>query len=541
MAMVACSVVTGPNAGAIPNGYMGYTVPTANSEPMQIVAGDSGDFWFTEYNGTNDVGKRVGRITTSGVITEFPVDTVRPNAIAFGPDGNVWFGGNGATISKMTTAGVVTDYTVPSDPSAITSITVGPDDNLWFTMNARTSGDATIGRITTSGVITQFTTGGIYTNGNTKYITTGPDGNLWFTYGGFQIGRITPTGTVTNFTVNNTDLLGDITTGPDGNLWFTNYSGDKVGRITTSGVITQYTVPVKGGGPSSIVTGPDGNLWFTMYEKHKIGRITPAGEVTYDSLPIFSYPAYLTNGSGNTLWLTETGVTHQAGNRITKFTVDIASSANTAVTYSDSQPSTDVRVVGNQTVVLDGVRGVTTVDAGGTLKGTGTTDNLTISTDAIVAPGHSPGKLTVVQDLVLASGSTYQAELLNASTYDKIQVGGNVDVSGAILDLQFVAGGKVNQGETFTIIDNQGANPVTGTFAGLAEGGRITIGNAIFAISYVGGTGNDVVLTALTAADAPLTPNTGFHLVTANPAIALMLGLAAAVTLIVAKRRFSHK
>jgi uncharacterized repeat protein (TIGR01451 family) len=64
---------------------------------------------------------------------------------------------------------------------------------------------------------------------------------------------------------------------------------------------------------------------------------------------------------------------------------------------------------------------------------------------------------------------------------------------------------------TFTIINNDGTDAVTGTFAGLPQGARLTAGGVSFSISYTGGTGNDVVLTALPAAptataDAASTP-----------------------------------
>ena len=50
-------------------------------------------------------------------------------------------------------------------------------------------------------------------------------------------------------------------------------------------------------------------------------------------------------------------------------------------------------------------------------------------------------------------------------------------------------------GDTFTIINNDGSDAVTGTFDGLAQGATITDGNVTFTISYTGGNGNDVVLT----------------------------------------------
>ncbi len=52
-----------------------YPIPTAASSPFQITAGPDGALWFTE---GNSVGK-IGRITTAGVITEYPIPTASGN------------------------------------------------------------------------------------------------------------------------------------------------------------------------------------------------------------------------------------------------------------------------------------------------------------------------------------------------------------------------------------------------------------------------------------------------------------------------------
>src|SRR5205085_700669 len=52
-------------------------------------------------------------------------------------------------------------------------------------------------------------------------------------------------------------------------------------------------------------------------------------------------------------------------------------------------------------------------------------------------------------------------------------------------------------GDHFIIVNNDDADPVSGTFAGLPEGGVFSVGGAHFSITYQGGDGNDVVLTFL--------------------------------------------
>ena len=63
------------------------------------------------------------------------------------------------------------------------------------------------------------------------------------------------------------------------------------------------------------------------------------------------------------------------------------------------------------------------------------------------------------------------------------------------------------KGEQFTIV--QSTAPVVGTFQGLPEGASLTIGNTPFTISYAGGGGDDIVLTAGTPAVAAQPTVTG--------------------------------
>jgi hypothetical protein len=64
-----------------------FQIPTPGTEPMDIVAGIDGNLYFATW-----VGNKIGRITTSGVITEFPVGTRGAlQGIASGPDGAIRF------------------------------------------------------------------------------------------------------------------------------------------------------------------------------------------------------------------------------------------------------------------------------------------------------------------------------------------------------------------------------------------------------------------------------------------------------------------
>jgi len=289
-----------------------FPLPTGYNELQGITAGPHGNLWFTDYD-----GNKIGRITTAGVITEFPIPTSDsyssgPYGIAAGPDDNLWFtewGGN--KIGRITTAGVITQIPIPTGYSAPNGIAAGPDGNLWFT---EYDGNK-IGRITTAGVITEFpipasTIDGVYgLSSSPKSIAAGPDGNLWFTeYDGNKIGRITTAGVITEFPIPTSDSYGSdpngIAAGPDDNLWFTEWSGNKIGRISTAGVFTEFPIPTGYSEPQGITAGPDGNLWFTENDDNKIGQITTAGVIT--EFPTgYSSPNGIAAGPDGNLWFTD--------------------------------------------------------------------------------------------------------------------------------------------------------------------------------------------------------------------------------------------
>ena len=106
-------------------------VPTSGAGAAKIVAGPDGNLWFTELN-----GNKIGRITPAGAITEFPLPTPDSNPVVItpGPDGNLWFAEiNAGKVARITTSGVVTEFTPPSAGAQPAGVTAGPDGNIWFT------------------------------------------------------------------------------------------------------------------------------------------------------------------------------------------------------------------------------------------------------------------------------------------------------------------------------------------------------------------------------------------------------------------------
>ncbi len=277
-----------------------YCLPGNDRNYGAMTVGPDGNLWFT------DSGK-IARITPQGVITEFPVPTP-PTAIplpgiARGPDGNVWYIA-GTTLERISTQGrVVGAVTMPPRVWYITGLTAAPDSTLWVGLATASATDQLtheIARVTASGqVIAVALPKAVAPTGG---LVAGADGDLWVAASDTSIGRITRTGQLTEFTVAiNQPPLVQLTPGPDGNIWFIDSGGD-VGRITHMGAVTLFrTAKQANVGMTSIGSGPDGNVWFSV-EPSTISRITPSGVVTRFTLPHDRDVTAITAGHDGGVW-----------------------------------------------------------------------------------------------------------------------------------------------------------------------------------------------------------------------------------------------
>ncbi len=287
-----------------------FSVPPGRQPlPLNVTVGPDKNLWFTELT-----GEKIGRVTTSGTISEFALSGLQgATGIVAGPDGNIWFTDQltGKIEHVNTTGGQLKKFSLPAG-SYPQGITVGPDGNFWF-VDQKQNGVFAIGKISPAGNITEFATkinaGPIQPFAANGYaqIVAGPDGNLWFVnpqlgnLGTFLVGRITTAGTITTFSL--ADSPQGICAGADGNLWVVESA--HVAKITTGGAETEYALS-RGGGFSGITPGPDGNVWFTELG-HDVGYVTPTGVVTEFAPRTFLSIYYMYGivaGPDGALWLT---------------------------------------------------------------------------------------------------------------------------------------------------------------------------------------------------------------------------------------------
>jgi Domain of unknown function (DUF4214) len=157
-------------------GKFAFFQPETKAQIRQLTVGPDGDMWFTEF-----ADNVVGKITATGVVTEFTLDSTlidhedSMSRLTVGSNGNLWFTlADNGEIGEVTPDGVFTLFRLPPN-SRPWNITAGPDGSLWFADNTF---DGSIGRITTDGVVNEFK---LAPGARPDGITTGPDGKLWFT------------------------------------------------------------------------------------------------------------------------------------------------------------------------------------------------------------------------------------------------------------------------------------------------------------------------------------------------------------------------
>jgi virginiamycin B lyase len=283
-----------------------YPVPIPDSSywsgyDSHIIAGPKGNFWFTD--STNNA---IGEVTPNGKVTEFPLpvhnvddgsgtlspDDPDPTNIVVGSDGNLWFAESGVDrIGRITPSGVITEFHTPTADSNPTGMALGADGDIWF----GESGTGGIGKIAPNGKITEFSLLS-YTINYGDSIAEGPDGNIWFlandsSYNG-AIGSISPIGKLQFLPL---DYDGSSIASADGALWVAD--GNSIDRVTTDGTTTNFPLPDSNYNyVGSLRVGTDGNLYFPLSGDASFGKITSAGDITEYPLPNSG-----TDADGNTI------------------------------------------------------------------------------------------------------------------------------------------------------------------------------------------------------------------------------------------------
>ena len=267
-----------------------------------------------------------------GDVNEVNLGSATPRDVAKGPDNNMWVtGGTSKTISKITPDGTVAaNYLlpVPSNVGNPWGIAAGPDGNMWFTL--RDGGK--IGRITMEGGFTPIDLPDPAMR--PQDITAGPDGNMWFTELGGRIGRVTMAGAVSMFNVPWANSQPhSIVQGPEGSsrLYFTDAGADRIAYVLVDGNTFDFVQLATASDPTG-VANVDGSIWFAMTARSQLGKLVADSTVLEMAVP--GAPTAMTNGVGNTMWVSLT-----ARNSVAKYSAQGAPLGEYTLTSPNSGPA----------------------------------------------------------------------------------------------------------------------------------------------------------------------------------------------------------
>lgn len=238
-----------------PSGHLSeYNASTGWNAPRDITEGPDENVWFTHPGGTESgYPGSIVKMNTGGSATPFsPPAESNPENIVPGPENDMWFtngwckhnSGKGCKVGKITESGSVTEYPLESRWEQANGVVGGPNGEqaVWFTMSGPSAGEGDIVRMTPSGTMTKYA---LPAKSYPQGITVGPDGNLWFTeWESSKIGKVTPKGEITEYSLPGGSEPYHIAAGPDGKLWFTEYGSDHIGTISTAGVIIEPSLEI---------------------------------------------------------------------------------------------------------------------------------------------------------------------------------------------------------------------------------------------------------------------------------------------------------
>ncbi|HEX8203359.1 MAG TPA: Calx-beta domain-containing protein, partial [Isosphaeraceae bacterium] len=308
-----------------------------------------------------------------------------------------------------------------------------------------------------------------------------------------------------------------------GTINFTGTNDNRQATIINSGVLRVIATDAI---PSTSTVTVDAGATLNLNNfNDTIGSLSGGGSVTLGS-------GTLTTGSNNLSTLFSGVISGTGG--VTKL-------CPCTLTLTGANTYTGPTIINEGVIRVDGSlapASVVTVNSTGTspgtLEGIGIVGGTVLANaGGAVAPGSgtnpgpntSPGILST-GSVTFTPGSSFAVDLNGPYTspgkdYDQLNVTGTVNLGGATLTLN---GGGVapptGAALKLILIQNDGTDPVVGTFGGLPEGASVTVGAFKGTISYVGGDGNDVVVNVvptvtLSLSGSPLAEN-GVATVTAT-------------------------
>lgn len=522
------------------------TLIAVGASPRAVaVTPDGQRLYVANYGGGQEIS--VHDAITGAALHSIP-GTGASHGLAMSPDGTEVY----ASVTFNSTIAVIdtaTDTVVASIPvGAFPSGIVFDAGGTRAYVSNEASQSVSVIDTTTRAEITRIPVGG---SGTGLAIT--PDGEKGFvTLGYGTVSQRVQVLDLTNNTVSATiDITGHVPTGaalrPDGAFLFVAGRNTAVVLVIdtdTNQVVT--TVPVPGGGLTrSVDVSRDGSHFYVVTES---GALVVYDAETFSQVgsPLtlnasgssasggFLGPNYLTgtlpagsdaefdtywaapyvNLHGGTLQLTTPWVSARTLSVLaTGGTIDTNGSDATfastihggvltktglgLLTITSPSHTGGTVISGGGLLVGSGVTHLAPITAeGGTLHGSGTAGAITVNASGAIEPGANgsglPGILSA-SSVTFNAGSSLIVDINGPTAgtgYDRLSISGTATVTSSA-GLTMRLGYTPAAGTSFVILEN-----VSGAFQGLPEGSTLAVSGQHFVVSYLGGDGNDMTLTA---------------------------------------------
>lgn len=247
-------------------------------------------------------------------MVHLPQET-KAEALAVGPEGNLWFAGShrgadAANVVGRITGGALDERRVPEPDSVlgVGDLTLGPDGNMWFTEPVADRIDFESPAGGNPGQLVLPSPG----SRPTGIVTVGDE--IWATLEGTgRLAKITPaTGSGADYTLPPGWRPSALALGSDQALWVVDAAGPELARKPPAGRTIIYPPPkfAKGAKYSDIVAGPDDKLWISQFDGPYIGRLEAEAskpKYTRFELPIKRGISTVSNGPHHDIWFATGG------------------------------------------------------------------------------------------------------------------------------------------------------------------------------------------------------------------------------------------
>jgi hypothetical protein len=278
-----------------------------------------------------------------------------------------------------------------------------------------------------------------------------------------------------------------ITTATNLDAFLLTNTSDGSGRVVLGSSARGFSLPST---PAGSLQAANGSVSLSVAETNLQGTISSNADVTIAPSQTGRQIDLGSKTSGK-LGLTDTELDRIAAANLR---IGNASSGDLTVSSPISRTTSTAMQLTSGGAILLGAGAQSTNGAISTAGGT-----LSLDAGTNINPA-TPGVDTETSAMSFTAGDTLQIDITGAtvdSQYSQLSVAGPVTLTGVNLSLGVNFPGMTGT-ETFTIVNATGG--ITGQFAGLVQGGAISVGSFSYAANY---TSNSVQLVPATAGTAP--------------------------------------